>query len=285
MRLLSTLVVFVMLFVPCLVSAGTRITPFTLRSPGDIVVPVAIDGQGPFRMLLDTGASRSAVTPAVADRLAGRIVGETRMVTPAGDGQRSLVLLKGVVVGAIGPQSVVGLRLEPGDLGDPDIDGLIGLDLLARAPFTIDYAAGTLAWRLPSDPDPPGTRVPVELVGGRLTAAVSAPGGDLRFLVDTGADRLVVRGRALARLPAVRLNAVGSLRTVTGIRGVFAAQIDRLVLGDAWLSDVVAAVVPDDGTHPSLEDGLLPLHLFERVTIDVPARALILHDLPPSRGR
>ena len=36
---------------------------------GRLVVPVQLNGQGPFYFLLDTGAARSALTPAALDRL------------------------------------------------------------------------------------------------------------------------------------------------------------------------------------------------------------------------
>ena len=119
--------------------AGERsVTPFELLPPGDIVVPVTIDGQGPFRMLLDTGASRSAVTTAVARLLDSRVVGETTMVTPAGRERRPLVLLKRVALGGSGSSSVVGMQLDDDDL-NPAIDGLIGQDILAARVYTIDY--------------------------------------------------------------------------------------------------------------------------------------------------
>ena len=285
MRVPATLAVLLMLVNPPPVSAEPVVTPFARGSPGDIVLPVTIDGQGPFRMLLDTGASRSAVSSIVADRLASRIVGETRMVTPAGDGRRRLVLLPGVRVGNIGPQSLVGLRLEPGDLADADLDGLLGQDLLSRAAFTIDYRAGTVEWHRSSDARPAGGRVDLEVVGDRLLARVSGDEGELRLIVDTGADRLVLFSGACHRLSAVRLGLVGSLRSAAGARPVSAARVDRLRIGELSLDGLIAAVVDDPSWDSALGDGLLPLHLFDRVTVDVPARVLILQNLPSPRSR
>ena len=45
------------------------VAPTTWDRIGRIWAPVMINGQGPFRLVLDTGASRSAVTRAVVDEL------------------------------------------------------------------------------------------------------------------------------------------------------------------------------------------------------------------------
>jgi hypothetical protein len=195
------------------------------------------------------------------------------------------VLLPGVRVGSVGPQSLVGLRLEPGDLGEADVDGLLGQDLLSRAAFTIDYRAGTVEWHRPTDARPAGSRVGLELVNGRVLARVHGDGGELRLLVDTGADRLVLFARACRLLSAVRLGLVGSLRSTAGTQPVSAARVDRLRIGELSLDGLLAAVVDDAAWDAALEDGLLPLHLFDRVTVDAPARVLILQNLRIPRSR
>src|SRR5258708_6048524 len=43
--------------------------PTRLDRIGRIVVPVMINGQGPFRFIVDTGASHSVVSPALAAKL------------------------------------------------------------------------------------------------------------------------------------------------------------------------------------------------------------------------
>jgi predicted aspartyl protease len=277
--------VLITLISPSAAFSDPLVTFFPRGSPGDIVLPVTIAGQGPFRMLLDTGAVRSAVTRRVAERLSSRVVGETLMVTPGGDDRRPLVLLPGVTTGALGPQTVVGVQLEPVDLRDPGIDGLIGQDLLSRVAFTIDYRAGTIEWHGEGGARRGGRRVPVELGEGRLVARVRGLGGEIRLLVDSGADRLVLFARARQTLRAVDVGASGTLRSTAGTRTVSAVRIEDLLIGNVALQGVLAAVVPDTGAHPAMEDGLLPLHLFERVTVDAPARALFVQELPTSSSR
>ena len=45
------------------------VAPTTWDRIGRVWAPVMINGQGPFRLVLDTGASRSAITRAVVDEL------------------------------------------------------------------------------------------------------------------------------------------------------------------------------------------------------------------------
>ena len=276
MHLPAVLAVLVTLLVPSPPWAQSRVTAFSLRSPGDIVVPVTIDGQGPFRMLLDTGASRSAVTAAVAGRLASRRVGDTRMVSPAGNSRRTLVLLKGVRVGDIGPQSVVGMQLEADDLRDRDIDGLIGQDLLSRAAFTIDYPTGVIRWHQPGDAEPSGTRLVTEMREGRLIARLAGHAGELRLIVDSGADRLVLFSRARPRLLPLMATGTGTLRSAAGARPIVAVRLGAFEVSGVALGGLTAALV--DEAHEALEDGLLPLHLFRRVTLNGPAGYLVVQN-------
>ena len=49
-------------------------TPFSLGDQGGIILDVTLNGLGPFKMLLDTGATHSAITADVAERIGARIV-------------------------------------------------------------------------------------------------------------------------------------------------------------------------------------------------------------------
>jgi Aspartyl protease len=273
---------FVMLaLLPGRTFAGARaVTPFDLLPPGDIVIPVTIDGQGPFRMLFDTGSSRSAVTSSVARRLGSRLVGRTIMVTPAGRATRALVLLKRLRIGDGDSASVAGLQLDEGDLA-PGIDGLIGQDLLAARVYTIDYAAGRIVWHGGVTPVTGGTRLDLELTGGRMLVTLpqraketAAAGSVLRLIPDSGADRLLLFTHA--DLPALVLLDVGLLKGAAGARVVQQVRVAGLAVGTITLLDQDAALVESTADDAPLGDGLLPLHLFARVTINGPGRYLVV---------
>ena len=259
------------------------VTPFELVPPGDIVVPVTIDGQGPFRMLLDTGASRSAVTTEVARRLLSRLVGETMMVTPAGRARRPLVLLKRVSIGGSRSASVVGMQLDEGDLG-PAIDGLIGQDILATRIYTIDYTEAAIVWHTGADAGPSGHRLDVNLDGGRMLVSLPqrvesgagprAVAAVLRLIPDSGADRLVLFSHAA--LPSLVAVDVGFLKSAAGTRAAQQVRVAGLDVGAIRLDDQEAALLESTVDDAALGDGLLPLHLFARVTINGPGRYLVI---------
>src|SRR5688572_9814291 len=50
-------------------AAPALATPLERDSAGRLLAPVAINGSGPYRLVLDTGANRTAVTPEVAREL------------------------------------------------------------------------------------------------------------------------------------------------------------------------------------------------------------------------
>ncbi|MBV6424611.1 MAG: hypothetical protein NAOJABEB_02424 [Steroidobacteraceae bacterium] len=106
-------------------------TPTTLDRIGRILVPVTINGQGPFRMLVDTGANRTTITTAVAMQLGldyesaptvvlNGVTGSASVPVVevarmrAGDlvldGQEVPVVLPHLVAGADGILGVAGLR-------------------------------------------------------------------------------------------------------------------------------------------------------------------------------
>jgi len=53
-------------------------------------------------------------------------------------------------------------------------------------------------------------------------------------------------------------------------------RLRELRLGDRIIRNLAAVAISRSGQQPAEGDGLLPLHLFERVTFDGPARLLIL---------
>jgi len=65
--------------------AGVEATPFKLAAQGGILVPVTLNGTGPFQMLLDTGASHSSISKELAGALDAPPVARATVSTPAGD--------------------------------------------------------------------------------------------------------------------------------------------------------------------------------------------------------
>ena len=95
----------VLLATPRFWAAST--TPFQLGDQGGVIVPVMVNGAGPFRMLIDTGATHSAITEAVASAANARAVARSKVITPAGDTVRTIVAIERLVVGPVVADNVL----------------------------------------------------------------------------------------------------------------------------------------------------------------------------------
>src|SRR5262249_23258846 len=104
-----------------------------------VVLPVTINMQGPFKFLLDTGASNSILSAAVADGL-GIPVGRTdTLLTAAGNIQVSVRTLNLVQVGAMRLENVEVAVASFDLMKTLQVDGILGGDYLRRFKISIDY--------------------------------------------------------------------------------------------------------------------------------------------------
>jgi hypothetical protein len=71
---------FLILAAPRLLAGST--TPFRLGDQGGVIVPVTLDGKGPFQMLLDTGATHSAITEKVRRIVGAQAVAKSAVIAP-----------------------------------------------------------------------------------------------------------------------------------------------------------------------------------------------------------
>ncbi len=258
------------------------------RSRGGLPVVVVHAGAETLRFAIDTGSSRTLVSPGAAARLS-LVPREAFPVAWVGGAQRAGLSAAApqLRVGAI-PLTVDGLGWVPslrGVTADADVDGLLGADALATVGLWIDARsgrgriapAGELArWVC-------GTRVPLERIGRRLAVRVELPalGRDAgaRLVLDSGASRIVLLGslarRAEATLAALpwpgRMISAGARRTVRLV------QIGEIRVGEARLDGGSAGLLPRLAGSPEdgLVDGLLPLRLLDPVLLDVSAGVLV----------
>jgi predicted aspartyl protease len=265
----------VLLATPRLWAGST--TPFQLGEQGGVIVRVMVNGHGPFRMLLDTGATHSAITAGVAARVNARPVAQATVTTPAGDTLRAIVAVDRIQFGHVTAEnvlpSVVGARAF-----DPDgtIQGLIGQDVLAELRYTLDFRERRVEWH-DEMPLRRGTTLRLAFEHGRFLVSLPQDRSTIRLVPDSGAGGLVLfdaPGRTL--LGIVETAATVELSTAHSMRTARHVRIRVLRLGDRTMRDVPAVAIDRDHPHPAEGDGLLPLHLFERVTFDGPARLLIL---------
>ncbi len=114
------------------------------------LLPVFINGQGPYAFALDTGASTSLIDKPLAEKLNLQVVGQAGPVTGVtGSEQASLVNLQNWRMADVPLPAMSAITL---DLTEPSrgvgLAGLVGSDVLSQfGSITIDYQAQQLILR------------------------------------------------------------------------------------------------------------------------------------------
>jgi hypothetical protein len=156
---------------------------------------------------------------------------------------------------------------------------VIGQDVLSALRYTIDYGQRRIVWHDAAASVPPrATVLELESQDNRFVAHVPQGHRVLRLVHDTGTETLVLFQGAGSTLPSAALaNQSAELTGLTGTRTAQRAVVRALRIGSTTLMDVAAVVVGRECDLPPL-DGLLPLHIFARVTFNGPERRLFIED-------
>ena len=228
-------------------------------------------------MLLDTGATHSVISEDVATIAGAKAVAKSTVISPAGGAVRTIVSIDRLTVGPISADHVLP-SLVPARSFDPEgkIQGLIGQDVLAWLRYTLDFKRRVVEWH---DEAPPRHGIPLSLAYeyGRFLVSLPQDHLTLRLVPDSGAAGVVLFQVAGQRNPnIVDTGATVELTTAHASRRARSVRLRELRLGGRIMRDLPAVTIERADPRPAEGDGLLPLHLFERVTFDGPARLLIV---------
>jgi predicted aspartyl protease len=247
---------------------------------GAVIVPVRINGNGPFPFLLDTGSTHSVISRALVERLAMRFVAKTSVLTSTGREWRPVVEIDQTEIEGARSERLLASVAPSSPLNDiaHGIEGIIGQDFLFGLNYTLDYRRKRLAWH---DGDPAGesTRLPLVAQGGRYLVRVASADGRAPLLLvpDSGASGFVAyerNGRTkLALRPASGTMTVDSLSGGNSVRTML---LRELRLGALTMSEHRVAVVPREAHDVVEGDGLLPLHLFASVSFNAREQCLVI---------
>lgn len=171
-----------------------------------------------------------------------------------------------LLAAAVGGFLIVEFRARPGQTARQALAwGLIFVGAVAAAGLWQDVR-DQLA---PVQKALPGGRieVPMDASGhAQLTALVN--GVPVRFVVDTGASQLALRGRDARRvgIDTDALAFTGQARTANGLVGTAPVMLDSVVIGEIR-DEAVPAIVIDGALDRSLM-GMSYLRLFARVSFE-----------------
>jgi predicted aspartyl protease len=259
----------------------------TLRDRiGRVWAPVYINGKGPFRLVLDTGANRTAVIPALADRL-----GMPMESTPV------------KLLGATGSSMVPIIRvssIEVGDLwlGDrkvaivPDVfggaEGVLGADGLSDKRVHIDFRNDQISI-LRSTGRPPQslgtTRVPVHIRHGHLLMfEMKISGIRTKAMLDTGAQTTIgnrsLRTALSRKRQGISNEIIGVTLDVQKGETFYAPAVDiggltvrgmRVTFGDIYIFDAWKMT-----EEPAILIGMDIIGLLDTLIIDYKRKELLL---------
>jgi hypothetical protein len=198
-------------------------------------------------------------------------VARTALTTVGGVAMRAVVQLGTVSVGAAsraGLLASVATAAELAILG-AGIDGMLGQDFLATYNFTVDYHRKRLVWGGLDGAD--AWRLPLVPRDGRFVVQLpSALGAEpLEMVPDSGTGSFVLFARDGDQVPRQWSDGEVSISGLTGTQRARYSRLRELRVGGLTLRNIPIVVVHrDDGEHEGA-DGLLPLHLFKRVTFRV----------------
>lgn len=259
----------------------------TLRDRiGRIWAPVKIDGKGPFRLVLDTGASHSAITSRVANKV------------DDASAQLINVLLHGVTGSAVVPA----LKVRSMEVGDMLIqpttlpivadafggaEGVLGREGLMDKRIFADFGADVLTIaKSHGKRAPPGYKtVPLTLTGaGLLAADVRIGSVKVRAIIDTGGEQSVGN---LALLEALKRHADKDYvsENIIGVtldeQRTKYIRVPPITMGSLKLYNVHLAFGDMElfehwkyDTTPTLLIGMDVLGLFDKLIIDYKMREM-----------
>jgi len=190
-------------------------TPTRLDRVGRVVAPVLVNGRGPFRFVLDTGANRSVISAATAGRLGLVPHPEVRASVHGITGSAFLPVVD-VASLSVGELEFENQRMPV--LSSPvfaGVDGILGIDCLQEARIEVDFERDRVTIRPSSGRRAPAGYlvVPATLQNGGLLLVEGRVGRvPVKAILDTGAERSI--GNEALR-EALALNARRPAETVS----------------------------------------------------------------------
>ena len=217
-----------------------------------ILLPVQVNGEGPFEFILDTGAGTSLLSSDLAKKLNIKIISTKEGQSAGGKISVSLAKVDSLALGQA--------KLDDLDVGIVDlshigktigtkIDGDVGYNFLKHFRIAIDYHNCEIRFDEPRRIERLGrsakTEVPMRLASlakPLLLVDVHANGqGPFQFAIDTGTSTTAIAPE-LAQHLGLKSSPVGPLTTGGAQVNVTAGTLESFKVGRAGVDDLVVVV-------------------------------------------
>jgi len=232
-----------------------------------VVDDVYLNGQGPYRFLLDTGSQTNQVDASLAKKLGIAVTRQVEQATPTGFTKVSAGTVHTVALGAASVAATVDqdFIFLPGDglhQLDPTIRGILGQQFLSHFNYTLDFKHHRLTF---GDDTATGEAVKFRKVYGCM--AVTTDLGEL--LLDSGTQKLFLFA---ATNPASASNS--NVTTANGRAAVSSKRAPSLsVAGKKYYPEEM--LVREVAEAPTV--GLLPATLFHAIHVSNTEGTIILN--------
>ena len=251
-----------------------------------MTVPVTINGRGPFRFLVDTGAQATVVTARVTDDLGLLPTGRATLVAMASRTFVDTIALDGLEFAGRRFDNLTTPLLRDRDIG---ADGIIGLDSLQDLRVILDFRTDAITV---SDA-PLGTGDGYEIVvrarrrlGQMIITNARIDGVRTAVIIDTGSWHSLGNLALRRKLRAEHSDSMVSTDVTGASLRSDVAVLNDLRIGPLGLSSVPVGFTDSPAfaalglaDKPALILGIGNLRPFDRVAIDFSSRR-VLFDVP-----
>lgn len=228
---------------------------------GQPLIEVAVNGKGPFTMVLDTAAGLTTVTTGLKDELGLMLLGRSPQPMQLAGGAEPIDLYTLGYVSLAGmpaPAPITVILDKPLQYLKP-ARGILGMNVLSRFAVDIDQPQGRLTLSEFGTPPPPGPDWNVLPFARRyddfIVVDAEIGGVAAKAVIDTGANGIIVNDRLAAKL-----------NIAEGGAGVTAGEV--LAGGGKTLKVKRGPLVLARASWREVEVQAAPLPLFKAMEID-----------------
>ena len=231
--------------------------------PAPVFVDLSIGSHGPYRFLVDTGAQTSLIDPKLAAELHLRPEFQVDIITQYGS-QRAPGLNTHDL--RIGGRSLPQTELVFQDVRelqrlDRSVRGLLGINALAGAVFTLSPATGRLEF---TDERPDGEVVPLYRIEGRIALKARMGRETLTLILDSGSTNVVLFRKPEAMAKTASVSRV--FGTLEGARHTVPTTWTADMFFDGLRVGMLPAAIVE--RQDSKAEGLLPASVFRAIHVD-----------------